>query len=197
MRAEKFYKDCVNELGQALAEAEQRNKALKLAAYENGFDAYSPGRASHPSTPQEIALHGDRDPLTPVIGSAQRSASASGRRSDTGVAALAMMRMSMGEPASSSSEPRPTRESAPPRVNRAPRGTTDKTLGSCVIREPLLRALGSRAGHTTTAISPQTVKRTRVPRGTGGCCTALPAGAGGSARRVRPRDPMGQCLPRN
>ena len=123
MRAEKFYKDCVNELGQALAEAEQRNKALKLAAYENGFDAYSPGRASHPSTPQEIALHGDRDPLTPVIGSAQRSASASGRRSDTGVAALAMMRMSMGEPASSSSEPKPTRESAPPRVNRAPRGT--------------------------------------------------------------------------
>ena len=123
IRAEKFYRECVNELGQALAEAEQRNKALKLAAYENGFDASSPGHATHPSTPQGLVFHSDRDPLTPVLGSAQRSASASGRRTDTGAAALAMMRMSLGEPVGSSSEPRAGRESAPPRVQRALRGS--------------------------------------------------------------------------
>ena len=132
VRAEKFYRKCVNELGQALAEAEQRNKVLKLAAYENRINLSSPGHDSLPSTPQDLLIHSDRDPLTPALGSSQRSFSASGRAeslgrlTDPGLAGPgvrpAMQRMSLGEPAGRT-EPRPARGNFPTRLQRGIRRT--------------------------------------------------------------------------
>ena len=130
VRAEKFYRECVNELGQALAEAEQRNKVLKLAAYENKINLSSPGHESLPSTPQDLLIHSDRDPLTPALGSSQRSLSASGRAgsfgrlTDPGLASPAIQRVSLGggEPAGRT-EPRPARGNFPTRLQRGIRRT--------------------------------------------------------------------------